>query len=256
MTANDYILQVVAQKSIPTGPGSISHGLASQIVPYIEQWAANNGYPLPTVWFSGSYVKGTAVAGSSDLDLFISLDPNVQDTLRRCFDGLFSYFRLLNIPARKQNVSVGITYDGYSIDLTPGKKLPGNTSDHNLYKNKTGAWTKTNIDQHINIVANSGRLNEIKAIKIWRNIHGLEFPSTYLELTVIKALSGKLRSTLAENVLFMFEHLARNFTSSSVVDPANAMNVISDDLTQREKHTIAFVASNSLTKPTWEEILW
>jgi hypothetical protein len=38
---------------------------------------------------------------------------------------------------------------------------------------------------------NSGRVNEIRALKVWRQCHNLDFPSFYLELTLIDALWGK-----------------------------------------------------------------
>lgn len=100
-------------------------------------------------------------------------------------------------------------------------------------------------------------MQEIRAIKIWRNCHQLDFPSFYLELTTIEALRGRQQGTqLAQNVFDTLGCIADNLVNARVVDPANTGNIISDDLTQAEKQTIASKAKESHGKGTWGEILW
>lgn len=104
-------------------------------------------------------------------------------------------------------------------------------------------------------VVDSGRQKEIKSIKIWRNLHSLEFPSFYLELSVMNALKGYSFINLANNVLTVFKYLASEFLDARIQDPANTANVLSNDLTYTEKKKIADLASITLTKPTWNEII-
>jgi hypothetical protein len=59
---------------------------------------------------------------------------------------------------------------------------------NSLYRSKPNTWTQTNISTYISHVVNSGRTDEIRILKIWRQLHGLTFPSFFLELAVINAL--------------------------------------------------------------------
>ncbi len=109
---------------------------------------------------------------------------------------------------------------------------------------------------HVDTVRNSSRVNEIRAVKIWRMLHGLEFPSLYLELFTIDALLGRSRSTLADNVLHVLRTIGSSLVSTRIVDPANTNNVLSEDLTQTEKQRIAAQADRSAREPTWGRIIW
>ena len=153
-------------------------------------------------------------------------------------------------------MSIGVDYGGHSIDLIPAKKRSGNTNDHSLYKNKADSWTQTNISTHINLVKNSGRIAEITAIKIWRKLHQLDFPSIYLELTVLDALYNKNKNQPAKNFLTVLEYLRDSFIDSKIVDPANTNNIISDELYKYEKEAIAKKAKESLNQPNWGQIIW
>lgn len=99
-------------------------------------------------------------------------------------------------------------------------------------------------------------MDEIRAIKIWRNLHQLDFPSFYLELTVLDALSGKSRNQLAANFLTVLEYLRDSLVNARVIDPANSNNTVSDDLSSAEKQVVANAAATSRNKPYWSDIIW
>ncbi|WP_066542595.1 hypothetical protein [Sphingomonas sp. CCH18-B1] len=92
----------------------------------------------------------------------------------------------------------------------------------------------------------AGHQRESRLLKLWRNQKRLEFPSFYLELTVIAALSGRTSPDLAENVVTVLEYLRDKFTAARVIDPANGNNVISDDLTGTEKQAVRRLAEAAL----------
>ena len=100
-----------------------------------------------------------------------------------------------------------------------------------LYRRCADTWTKTNIVAHISHVIAAGWIPETRILKLWRNQKGLDFPSFYLELAVIRALApGLYKSGLANDVWKVFQFLAGDFPSARIQDPANTNNVISDDL--------------------------
>ncbi|MDE3268446.1 MAG: hypothetical protein OYI31_08375 [Chloroflexota bacterium] len=92
-------------------------------------------------------------------------------------------------------------------------------------------------------------------MKIWRRLHGLELPSIYLELAVIRALRGE-RSGLAANFWKVLDWLSSQIQAAAIVDPANEGNTISDDLNSNEKAAIATRAAWSLRQSNWGQIIW
>ncbi len=253
MTADEYVLYVVSKYKLSTGPQSPAYQVGRQLNPTIANWADRF---LLEVSFSGSYAKSTGIKGSTDVDLFISLNSQTPGTLKELYDSLYAYLAQEGYAPLRQNVSIGLTYTGLLVDLIPARKQVGNTNDHSLFRNKVQTWTQTNVQTHINIILQSDRLDEIRAIKIWRNLNHLSFPSFYLELTVLNALYGKNKNQPANNVLTILEYLRDKFTGARVVDPANSNNVISDDLTFVEKSAIAKAAKNCRAQPKWEQIIW
>lgn len=253
MTPDDYLLAVISKYKLATGKDTPAFSTAQRLYPILKHWA---GQYLLQVLFSGSYAKGTGIRGSADLDLFVSLDPSTPHPLKYIYDSLYSDMRNSGYSTRAQNVSVSIQYSGQAVDLIPARKQSGNTNDHSLFKNRSQTWTQTNVEAHIELIRGSGRLDEIRAIKIWRNLNNLEFPSFLLELAVLEALHGQSKNQLATNVITIFHYLADLFSESRLVDPANSNNVVSDDLTSAEKSVVATAASTALGESTWDQIIW
>ena len=255
---DQYILNVINKYKVQTGILSPARTVVTaNIFPIIRKWASPY---LLKIDFSGSFAKNTAIIGSTDIDIFISLSPNTPHTLKEIYDRLYIKFPQ-DFKPRKQNVSINIQYSGLSIDLIPAKKQNFISQYHSVFKNRENTWTQTNIHAHINTVNNSMRHNEIRALKIWRNINGLDFPSFYLEMTVLNALGRKsvlpmARTLLNNNIWKVFTYLKEEFVDASVIDPSNTNNAISDDLTIAEKEKIAASAEITLKKRYWEEIIW
>ncbi|WP_270657226.1 hypothetical protein [Aeromonas sp. Y293-4] len=195
--------------------------------PYIREWAKDF---LVDLKVSGSIRKGTAVSNGTDVDLFISLSSTTNETLGEIYNLLFDYLQGKGFSVRKQNVSIGVNYNSEQIDLVPAKRQSQYGNDHSLYVSKKNTWTKTNIETHISKVSNSGRLEEIKLTKIWRNNNNLDFPSFYLELLVIDALSNFRRGDLANNFWQVLNFIAVNIKSKVYMDPSNTNNCISDQI--------------------------
>jgi hypothetical protein len=253
MESDIYVKSIVAKYALTAGRTPSATAAAEQVYKIIQIWAHSW---LLGVSYSGSGAKGTAIAGVADVDLFISLKPETPESLADIYKSLLGYSGLKHLSPRKQNVSVGITYNGHAIDLVPGKKQSGNTTDHSLYRSKAGTWTQTNVAEHINLIQNSQRLDEIRALKIWRALHTLDFPSFYLEMTVINALYGKRSVSVASNVWTVLEYLRDKFVTAAVIDPANSNNKLSDELTVAEKKLIAQKAVSCLKATNWNQILW
>ena len=227
----------------------------SLLAPHINAWA--NGYKYE-IKLSGSLAKGTSITGTTDIDIFISLDPAVSqyNTLENVYFTLRNRLQGSGYETREQNVSLGIDHTGLKVDVVAGVKHHPLGFDHSIWKRKARTWTKTNINGHINHVSKSGRVFDIRAIKIWRKLRDLEFPSFYLELSVIEALKGKtLLSRPSDNFVCVMNYLATEFLDKSIIDPYNQSNEISEELTKIEKQKIKSAADETL-KGQWIEALW
>jgi hypothetical protein len=203
---------------------------------------------------SGSFAKGTAIYSGTDIDLLLSLKPETPDNLRDVYLTLFNAMQAANFQPKKQNVSINVRVGAYDVDLVPGQRQNNLSSDHSLYRSKKDSWTKTNVQKHVATVRAGGRFLETRVLKLWRNQNGLDFPSFYLELTVIDALRHSQLRSLSDRVRRVLEHLKDSFVSARVADPANTNNIISDDLTLVDKNAIKSAATRALAG-TWAEFV-
>jgi len=260
MNGNEYI-RYILKKYQPRDLTAYSPELI-ELKKYVINWA---GASFLKIINSGSRSKQTAISLSSDVDYLISLHPNCT----RQFEGLHgvhkNLYHALNNKydsVRKQNVSIRLTIKELEIDITPAKKRPGNTNKHSLYVSKIGSWTLTNVTKHANDVILSGIAAEIKLMKIWKELHGLDFPPVYIEYLLIqKILFNKNRGVNKNlsNFLYTLTELAKNNRNplfARIVDPANSTNILSGLLTYREKKDIQIQAKNCLETGSLEDIIW
>jgi hypothetical protein len=250
VSGDQYVLSLLQSYAVNAYE---ARALAEKIAPALQRWA---GTQLNDLTYSGSFAKGTGNSISTDFDIFISLRSDTQASLSEIYQSLFSLAQQYSWTPRPQNVSIGITLAGKKIDLVPGRVQSGYVNYHSLYSRRTGTWTQTNVKMHIDTITKSGRVAEIRAIKLWRDRHGLSFPSFALELSVIEALRGRSTRTLADNVMHVLKDLAANVGARKLVDPSNTNNIVSDDMTAAEKAAVAKQAIASAAKRTWGEIIW
>ncbi len=253
MTPDQYVESVLTKYAVPRGPTSPAEQLGAAVAWPLRTWA---GQQLNALEYSGSYAKETGVHGISDVDIFISLKSDTRNTLKEIYDGLCSLAQKQGWSPRQQNVSVGVTVNGTRGDLVPGKVQAGYQNYHSLYLRKRDSRTQTNVSLHTGTVRNAGRLREIRAVKIWRFLHGLNFPSLYLELFTIQSLAGRSQSTLGENVLHALRTIGASLATTRIEDPSNTNNVLSDELTRQEKDHIASSAWQSSQQQSWGKIIW
>lgn len=276
MSGFEYLSNLIRSRANSNYYSQSEETAYSRICGWINEWkqAFYNSYNSAYSYYqnainietkkSGSRAKGTSLKGKSDIDIFVSItDSNNNNTAKDYYDSLYAFLKpkMTNNDIRKQNVSIGLNYAGCDIDVTPAKKINYSTytyqsnNDHFLYSRKKDGLIKTNIDIHINLVKNSGLQNEIMLIKMWRNCHGLELPSIYIELLTTELLRG-CYGNLENNVLTLLEALRDTVLTRRIVDPANSTNIISDTLTYAEKQAIAEAARTSRNQQYWSSIIW
>ena len=253
MTGDEYLQRLLATITAPTGamgPGEkVRQGLAGTI----GQWA---GTQLASLTVSGSYAKGTAITGGTDVDLFVSLKSDTSNGLQQIYDSLASHLTGAGFATRKQNVSIGITYGSWNVDVVPGKLQNAWSQDHSLWVSRQQTWQKTNVAKHIEFVTTARCTEVIRLMKRWRNANRIEMPSFALELATIRALEGAWFNGPAAKVIHVLTFLRDRLASIALTDPANASNNVAAEMSVQEKSLVSRQASASLNKQYWKEIVW
>ena len=253
MAATDqYIASIVEKYHVEAEVGSSAHRAADKVIPIIKQWGKQH---LLGITLSGAYAKNTAVGVSSDVDVLVTLSPIAGIEINNLFWKLFEYLMEQNLQPRSRNVSVQVEVNGLRLDLIPAYRDQGASIDI-LYNKKSGKEVQTEVARHVQLIANSGRQQEICAFKIWRERNKLEFPSLLLELTVLRALGSENFGQLADNIENVLRFLGNRFEEAIVRDPANCKNVVSNDLSEKEKKAIAKAARDALYEENWKKFLW
>src|SRR6516165_7787576 len=239
MTPDEYLKTILIRETINTGPYSPVRGVQATLYPLLQRWAGNR---LVDVHPSGSFINGTANLSGTYIVLFFSLSNQTTETLKEIYDKLFNFMKENGYSPSRQNVSINLSVNGYSVDLVPAKRQNSFSDDHSLYRRRADTWTKTNVVSHINHVIASSRQNEIRILKLWRDQKQLDFPSFFLELLVIEALPWQLSETLSSNVWRAFEYIKSHIATVRIVDPANTNNIVSADLSAADKQKLSTAA--------------
>lgn len=247
-----YAASTVEKYHIEADTESTSHRAADEVIPLIKKWGKQY---LEDIKLSGAYAKNTAVSLSSDVDVLITLNPVPGKEIKNVFWNLFEYLTEQDQRVETRRVSMQVQARKMKVDLIPAYRGGGSAS-HILFNKKTGAEVHTDLMQHVRLIGNSGRQQEIYAPKIWRERNKIDFPSLYLELTVQKALESEPYGQLSHNVLTALRYIGVRLEKTVVRDPANEDNVVSNDLSMAEKTAIAKAARNVTYDENWKKILW
>jgi hypothetical protein len=251
-TTDQYVASIVEKYHVDAEVGSAAHRAADEVIPIIKRWGKQH---LLGMTLSGAYAKNTAVGVSSDVDVLVTLDPIPGLEINNLFWRLFEYLMEQSLQPRSRTVSVQVDVRGRKVDLIPAYRDRATSSDI-LYNKKSGNAVQTEVARHVQLIANSGRQQEICAFKIWRERNRLEFPSLYLELTVLRALGSENFGKLADNIEAVLHYLGNRFEKAVVSDPVNAKNIVSNDLSEKEKKAIAKTARDALYEENWKKFLW
>lgn len=251
-TVDQYAASIVERYHVAADTGSAAHRAADEVIPVLKQWGKQY---LLGITLSGAYAKNTAISLSSHVDVLIALQPVPGMDMKKVFWNLFEFLSDHGLRPHTRNVSIQVESHGLAVDLIAACRDNGSTGNL-LFNKKAGYEIHTDVAQHVHLIANSGRQQEICALKIWRERKGLDFPSLYLEMTVLRALEEERFGQLADNVISVLRYLGSRFESALVRDPANGKNVLSDDLAESEKKLIAQAAREALYDENWKKIVW
>ena len=225
MTDEEYLLGVLKSQDL----GDDSEEMKALRARRDEVEAAlRAGFPecAPTIRYGGSKAKGTLVKDAYDLDLvcyFPHDDTSAGDTLEDIYSNAAGVLEDAYIVYRKRSALriMGLGEVDFHIDVVPGRFTDDEKSDCFLHQEAGDKCRlKTNLDVHIAHVRDSGRLDAIRLLKVWKARRRLTVKQFAFELLAIKTLKGSRRD-LPGQLVEVLTAIRDAESALTVEDPAN-----------------------------------
>jgi hypothetical protein len=252
VSADEYLKSVLDRESVDSTPDSPFRGLVDDLADYGRRLAGGGLLDVQPV---GGSERGTANASGRPIGFLYSFSPHLPDSIGKLYEGLFALFDRLGYEPERRDAGIVLLYRNVPIDIIPARREAMTGEVHELWIARSRRSVKTSPLAHAEHVRNSGRIDEIRCLKIWRDQIGLDFPSFHLELAVLAALRGRTAGTLAANVWTVFGYLETLFAARSLLDPFNANNIVSDHMDAAGKDAIRRAAGLARSGRPWSQII-
>lgn len=149
--------------------------------------------------------------------------------------------------------------EDYHTDVVPGRFVDEDRDDVFLYRNSgEKGRQKTNLDVHINHVKDSGAVDDIRLMKLWRARNELSVKHFVLELLTIDLLKEKKNSALTDRLIHVWTEMRDNIDDKQVEDLANPYgNDLSELFNATVKHELSNKAREALEtveNDGWENV--
>jgi len=223
----------------------------------------------PTIRLGGSYVKETLIRESYDLDVicyFPHDETSAGETLADIYDNVkealeSEYFVEPKTSAlRLRGKAKKIKQVDFHVDVVPGRFVDGKKEDAFLFLAQAEKKRlKTNLDEHIRFIKDSGFTDAIKLIKLWKVRRMLNIKTFILELVVIKILTdNKGVKNLDEQLTTFWSTLVDKEGQIAIEDPANPsgndLSPIYGIMQKSELATLAESTLQQLENDGWESV--
>lgn len=252
MSPDSYLRSILQREAVDTRIASPLRRLELEVEHLAAHWA---GKHLLEVYPTGAFEKGTANASGMRIDFMVSMAPTTPFPMEAIFNSLITALKDAGRDPVPRDVSVALMMGDVAVDLIPGKRESLVTDLHWIWRRRETEAIKTNLTQHVLDTIACGRREEIRILKLWRDQNGLDFPSFYLELSVIAALRRQQVGALADNVWAALGYFETHLEARSILDPANVINVVSDEMTAAQKARIHAAAQQARNGKSWTEIV-
>lgn len=223
----------------------------------------------PTIKIAGSIAKGSALKDSYDLDICVYFpkedSEDCGETLKEIYEKvkacLEKEYRIVTKPVALRLESNSPSTKGVycHIDVVPGRFVDGSDGDCFLHiTNGDKKYFKTNLKVHLEYIKNSGMIDQIKLLKLWRSRSGLSVRTFILELLVVKILKASKATTLQDYLIEFWTELRDNIDTVTIEDPANPYgNDLSEIFDEKIKSQLQAAADRTMQlaeRDRWEDI--
>lgn len=207
-----------------------------------------------SMFMAGSFKKDTMIRQHYDLDMFIIWTPEfmpLKDLFYEVEHALNSKWKRIE----KKRVGWRIPYENeFHVDVIPTVQDIHESEYSYLYNCYEKKRLKTSMQKHIEEIEKYDRRDVIKLLKLWKFRREIPIKTFLLEIMTHLACYDVTRDSLSIQLETVFEYIANNIINKHFFDPANRDNVISADLTRREKYEIRDKAYKALNREYWGQI--
>lgn len=181
----------------------------------------------PTIRYGGSKAKGTLIKESYDLDIvcyFPHDDTTAGETLEDVYDNVAAALEKDYTVQRKRSALRlrGKDMLDFHVDVVPGRFTDDCRTDCFLHQeNGEKCRLKTNLQVHIDTVRDSGVLDAIRLLKLWKVRKALDVKQFAFEMLIIDLLSGRKNMPLTVQLVHVWTAFRDLDSPPKVDDPAN-----------------------------------
>ncbi|WP_371804008.1 nucleotidyltransferase [Candidatus Lokiarchaeum ossiferum] len=208
----------------------------------------------PSMYMAGSFKKNTWIKEYHDLDMFLIWKSDFGDIK----DIFYQTKDALNIEwnkVYKKKVAWRLPYSKtFHVDVVPSVQDDKNLDYSYLYNSEMDQYLRTSLNHHISEIEKYNRREVIRLLKLWKFRKSVPISTFLLEIMVHLACWNVTRSSLSLQLETCLEYIAHNICDQEYYDPANKQNIVSDNLTFKEKKEIEQKAYQALNRTYWGEI--
>lgn len=185
----------------------------------------------PTIRYGGSKAKGTLIKESYDLDIicyFPNDDTSAGDSLEDIYNNVQKalekeyYVTPKNSSLRLKSKETEALARDFHIDVVPGRFIDESETDCFIHQAEADKERlKTNLDVHISHVKDSGVIDAIRLLKLWKARKSLRVKQFVWELLIIQVLEGKKSKSLEDQLSHVLTEIRDSVEPIKVEDPAN-----------------------------------
>jgi len=252
VSASEYLRALLEREAVDHRAGSALSVITDKIGLLCAAWG---GKDIVEVVPGGGFEKGMANRSGISTDYIVWIHTTSARRIPEIYESMFSTFERLGLRPIRRHVTLALNLGTHIVDLLPAKRLSMISDIHEIYSARRAAPITTNLNQHVLDSHEADRQGEIRILKLWRDQNGLDFPSFYLELAVNAALRRRPVGELADNVWAALGFLERLLVPRAMLDPANAANIVSDELSTAQKRSIALAATSARNGRPWSDIV-
>lgn len=209
----------------------------------------------PTIRYGGSKAKGTLIREAYDLDVvcyFPSGNNVAGDSLEEIYNNVAAVLeKEYSVDRKRSSLRLrSAKAVDFHIDVIPGRYTDEDKKDCFLYqKDADKCRLKTNLDVHIAHVHDSGILDALRLLKLWKVRKALPVKQFAFELLVIKLLAESKQKALPEQLNIVWAALRDAGKPLAVEDPANpGGNDLTSLLAEPVWSVLRSAASETLTQ--------
>ncbi len=264
--SDEYLKKVLTEENLKSHPQLLKKYLSYKAE--IKEWL-NGKFETKLICKAqdaGSFLKRTAIAANTDLDIVLAFRNNSYSTLEEMYyhvyDCLQAEFGEMGIITKQTKaIGLGFEYNGLPInfDIVPGREVGDYnlTKELNLYVRPDWAWQKgssfkTNIVTQKKITVNKPEARRvIKLLKTYKVRNGIELPSVIIDQCVVESLSDRrfgVHFSDTENLLNSMNFLASKIQQSSYSDIANSNNNLNSKLSATQRFDLAEKLYNDIER--------